>query len=637
MRQSIGTLFCFLVAGWCALIGWVVPVRAEGCAGVEKQAWTEAAAVPLSDPLADAEWDVARANAFVRSVFRSAREDGYALASLAYLRLLTISLDSLSAEERAIVACHHRQLALILPDTLQLHVDPSLHGGHSGNKILRWWRAHDPLPATKRNERLIAHLRRVAYAVQHYRDQGATTGVDVRGDIYIRFGPPARSTTVRFNASRALSMVRTSPILTRSDFPENEYWIYPHIDEHAKYLFVEQDGTWRIGTVLDLIPSFFRSGLGSDARGRQRALQLGTLLEEIYSQLGTVDVDYGSWYQEVESATAYTVSGALPDPSRMRQVIVESREYDAQQAAERDRSVPQQFAEVAGAGEQFPVDVRIARFLEENGTTRTEVYWAPKPNAFLVAEPPARSAYDDWKKYLLIFAAVQQEPDFSRRAVHYRRFMLPRSGREGGTIEAQSYAVSGDTGVYHLRLQWQQHLAHRAANSDDSVKVGPRIKVQAARFDSLRALQAQPGGLEMSDLKPLSHAPSDSLPEAQPYPFEEWKTDKPLLLYFEVYHLTFGANDQTRYTVEYTIERRAERRGLRGWFGGDERRRTTTVTTNTGAARRASEYILLDLEEKIADRSGTIRVTVRVTDEVSGQQVERSVKFEALGAGSEES
>jgi hypothetical protein len=46
-----------------------------------------------------------------------------------------------------------------------------------------------------------------------------------------------------------------------------------------------------------------------------------------------------------------------------------------------------------------------------------------------------------------------------------------------------------------------------------------------------------------------------------------------------------------------------------------------------GQSRTANEYIVLDLSAWEGERDLT--VTVRVTDAITGQQVERSIEFEA--------
>lgn len=632
--QTHPTWWCtWTLAGVLLLaVAFLGPKRgqAQSCAGLD-------GAVPggaLTQPGEDTTWTVAQANRLVRSTFQAGTRRRFAEAASAYLRLITAPLDRLTPRERAIVRCHHRQLALILPDSLQPPVEAAATEPARPIRGLRtWWRAQDPLPATPENERLITHLQRVAHAVDAYRDDEAAHGVDPRGEVYIRLGPPARTTTVRFNASRVITLVRTSTTLTRSDFPANEYWVYPHVDEHAKYIFVKQGGRWQIGTALDLVPRFFQIGLSASDRGRQRAQGLGTLLEEIYSQLGTVDVDYGPWYQAAFDATAVSLSGSMT--SRMRQVITQGREYEAQRAFDRTQSVPRTAASVADDTDDLPVDVRIARFLETDGTTRTEIYWAPKPGALRLDDRDERfPSYEAWEDDLLLFAAVPHDRAFERRAIHYERYMLQATDEGRATIGPQTYAVTGDTGRYHLRLQWQQHIARRSA---DSVAVGPRIKVQAARFDSLTALNPAPGTLTMSDLKPLRPTAGEAREPATPYPFGFWNLQEPLLLHFEVYHLARNENDQTQYTVAYEVERQARQGGLRGWMGGTEAARTTAATTYTGTTRTAQERILLQFDDTdLASADGTVRITVRVTDETTGQQVERTITFD-LAAGPAES
>jgi hypothetical protein len=80
--------------------------------------------------------------------------------------------------------------------------------------------------------------------------------------------------------------------------------------------------------------------------------------------------------------------------------------------------------------------------------------------------------------------------------------------------------------------------------------------------------------------------------------------------------------------VEYDVMRQAERGRIARLFRGDKEDRTTASTTYEGDSRRAQEQILIDLSEWPEDESGTLTVTVRIMDEVTGQQVERAIDFE---------
>ncbi|MFB6098501.1 MAG: hypothetical protein ABEK84_05205, partial [Salinibacter sp.] len=60
---------------------------------------------------------------------------------------------------------------------------------------------------------------------------------------------------------------------------------------------------------------------------------------------------------------------------------------------------------------------------------------------------------------------------------------------------------------------------------------------------------------------------------------------------------------------------------------GNETQRTSTEMTLEGTDRRTQETILLDLSQIQRDEPQDVRVTVRVTDEVTGATVERTVNF----------
>jgi len=117
--------------------------------------------------------------------------------------------------------------------------------------------------------------------------------------------------------------------------------------------------------------------------------------------------------------------------------------------------------------------------------------------------------------------------------------------------------------------------------------------------------------------------------EALPYPFAQINPDMTLVLYFEAYHLAFTGEDRTRYSIEYEVRRQENDGRLVRLFTDDDPRSTATEATYEGGSRTAKEYIMIDLSDW--EGSDDLRVTVRVTDEATGQQVERSVDLEAAG------
>lgn len=64
---------------------------------------------------------------------------------------------------------------------------------------LAFWQKRDPTPATRGNERLVEHYRRVLYAIDNFSEH--IKPWDKRGDVYIRYGEPAhisKHNNVRF-------------------------------------------------------------------------------------------------------------------------------------------------------------------------------------------------------------------------------------------------------------------------------------------------------------------------------------------------------------------------------------------------------------------------------------------------------
>jgi hypothetical protein len=305
----------------------------------------------------------------------------------------------------------------------------------------------------------------------------------------------------------------------------------------------------------------------------------------------------------------------------------ETRNQDAIAAMHRAEHTPQQLGARREKTEELDVAVRTARFLKADGTTRTEISWAPTMGAFAPgAEQRERleeNGYEDPSEYLVRFTAVQKTPDYRNRAVGKDHFRVKgASAAERGTIPARTLSTKrGDSTLYHLALQWDQYLVD--SKNDE---VGPKVKVASTQQDSMKPLIRDESVLEMSDLKPMVVPEGQtSLESAQPYPYEDVFPSTPLALYFEVYHLPFNANDRTEYTVEYELQGNKKRGALVEFVLGDDEEQTTVSTTRQGSSRTAEEYILLDLSNWEGDSDLT--VTVRVTDETTGQEVERDIDF----------
>lgn len=291
--------------------------------------------------------------------------------------------------------------------------------------------------------------------------------------------------------------------------------------------------------------------------------------------------------------------------------MTRARAEEQQAAALRETYVPRAHSNVLEGVPALPVAVRHARFLDPDGSTRTEVYWSVAPRA---------------EDAVILATVVQETADHRRRAVHYTRHLLHGAAQDARGVSApQTYTVRGDTGVFHLAFEWAVYTPWPAGGP--SPEAGPRLGVATRRADSLAALRPDAGALEMSDLKPVLLPEAAGVEavlagEAAPYPYDVLTPGQPVALYFEVYHLTFGADDRTRYTVAYEVARGPERRLLPGRAASGT---TAARITYAGDGTTAREAIVLDLEAW--DGEGELTITVRVTDENTGRQVERDLRF----------
>ncbi len=585
-----------------------------------------------------------------------------------YRQLLLHADSSLTADESAIVTRHAAHVALMMTDAERRRItDDDLHDtlwsfkAGAGTALLEWWRRHDPAPATAENERIEEHLGRVATAQATYPDPERSTQMDDRGETYVRYGSPYLEREITYNdASFVLDVFRFGVNVSSFEFPKNEIWTYPQIHHGAYFIFVEDNDRYYIGTSSDLMPRRLTNTFSNSERHQNRAVSALAAMEYIFRDLALYHSDFGLLYDQIANyaswqemkATEYRATGQVPAGTRMQRVgagigqqrlafsspvfgigmpsqfvqstSTEQRTLDMQARRLRREVMPPQATDLFNDLDSIAIATRIARFLEPNGQTRTEVYWGTQSRELRLDEDDAD------KSSLIKLTAVSYDTEYTRRGTKDKWYSVDAAPDEGGLVVPGLFSINGMSGTYHLGLQWEQYTADMRG---ERVALNEQLRIATRRVDTLSALSAAPDRLEMSDLRPMLPdedflASGASTEAATPYPFDQIAADASLVLYFELYHLGFGSDDKTRYTVEYDVMRRAERSRIARLFRGDKEDRTTASTTYEGDTRHTEEQILIDLSEWSEDASGTLTVTVRVTDEVTGQQVERAIDFE---------
>lgn len=627
------------------------------------------------------EFDVRLADAYIRTLSRSQLRTDRLAAVDAYFDLLgRVTSDT----SEAVTALYRRRVAQIAPLMSNDVFEQTFSGKRSeepktwtlrssaGDSLQSWWRGLDPFPDTPENERLEEHLTRLVHARQSFSCPSKLGGLDQRGTTYLRFGAPWKRRELSYKDGKFFREVFRFGVHIPADaFPPGEIWLYPQIDHSGYYLFAEEEANecFRVARANDLLPRTLIRNRGKTQRGLNYAYSALMAMRSIYRELALYHIDYSGRYSEIANYATYqemkaaqaeaeersgmnfggdgsrqvtvgagaTARTVTENPSMgkgapnyfITRMVARAEREDAAAARRREKNMPRQYTALHGNTPQLPVAVRTARFLNEDGSTVTEIYWGVSASA---ARLQPDEEEEDPPPSMIRFSTTQHNQDRTRTRRQHQRHQLPaRPGQRQQMLVPNPMTFKGTSSEHHLSMQWTQYRLWQ--KEDGSIAgMGPKQRYTAARADSLSPLRATGPAPEMSDLKVLSLSDTSAAglanleENAIPYPFRQITPNTPLLLSFELYHLTYGEDDRTRYTLSYEV-RGQTRRGWTRLFRGQDTQRTTTETTMEGTSRRTEEQILLDLSQIKRDEAQDVRVTVRVTDEVTGSSVSRSLNF----------
>ncbi len=613
--------------------------------------------------------DVRLADAYIRDVFSREQVNAYEGAVQSYLQILEQLDMGLPPDEHEVAHRHIAQMIFLLPEEIRETVLTRQIRGYlqelplekqAGAIAASWWRAEDTFPGTSVNERIVEHLKRVYIAEEQFTEPSSPLGFDDRGQVFVQFGTPRTRSVIKTDLleSRKVLQAHAVPLPGPLVVAPNEFWAYQHVDERLHFIFLMRGGRYQISSPEDLIPDDLRTAskrigqrqitAGSTRINRVNEAYAKALIaawQTIYSDLA---LHHPKFNEQVDELAMYEAdlratggieinASASPDAASGGGGIsamsyssgLESRFSNLAHVSrvEREEQAPREHSRLLENVEPLPVAVRAARFLNDDGSTRTEVYWSHIPGTFAFSRRQRKQVEDVLgqipDRYLIEMNIVQHRSDFSRDAtttIRYAAADMPI----GSPAPVQSFDVDATEPAYHLSMQWgQYHLKEDLETGE--VSRGEEFKLGIQRVNELRTLNNDEAALEVSDLKPIYlnddggvfFAEGDSTQAPAAYPFSTVTPETSLGLYFEVYHLAFGSDDQAQFTVEYEVVRDADRRG--------GRKLTSASTPYTSGSRTAKEFIAVDLSD-YGDK-GTLDIRVTVTDDVTSQEVSRTVRF----------
>jgi GWxTD domain-containing protein len=587
--------------------------------------------------------DAASADLFALLVYRSEDLDRYDVAAEHYLRVVR------RLDDRARVPAEVAQNILdeVVPllsaeMKTELGIDEEAISApigdlpaESGRIIEAFWRQADFLPATSRNERLVEHLSRVAQV----RDRlVANDGrIDARGVAYLRYGEPHRRVSITaetgtvFSSARRYRQSQRVGVLPEYDVAKNELWVYSHVHRSAHFLFIydTRRKAFRHGAASELLP---RTWAGS----QRRTPDFLHLMEHLYRQLALHHSDYGVLYSDVANYNMSLRSGQpqavpMPAPAYASTAFSESLTLDYHIQQTQRQVLPDEHSNVREEVELLPVETRIARFLTEDGSTRTELYWGTSVEALF---PDRRSRRDLRRygieerggdlRYLLSATALKQDQEYRPVDRRVRRYNLGPYGEDRGLLTPGPMMMLDMDEPYRLSVQWDL-LAY-----EDDGTIGPLVKFNTESIGVVEPLNGASGQFEVSDLKPVVLAvegiPLEIEESAYAYPFRRVGQDANLALVFEVYNLTEDASGERHYSVEYSVIREREGFLRRLLPGGRESDQTSARAEFIADEQNDNSFILVDLANWNA--GGEVEIRLTFTDEVTGASVVRSIGFD---------
>lgn len=634
----------------------------------------------LDSPVVPDSMKVPIADAFLRALDEEKVNKHEKTASRAYQLILAQAGSDLRSPVDSLVKLHVAQLTPILSANAKQSVVRGSTDGSSemgvlnsdaGEQLRRWWRRHDPLPATETNERMTKHLRRVVYARRHFaceNDSCRPAAWDDRGTVYVRFGSPVDRESITYNdMDLNQDVFRFGVPVSASDFPENEVWRYPHIDDSGHYIFAEENGGYQIAETNDLLPHQLQTAYGGRGeRTLNKAVSAMAALRHVYKKLALqdnayakryADIDfYASWQEEQAALARMNVlsdsrlqsvgSGASqkrtvgPGPGGdprlpneyISDMIREGEVRDQVAARRRSKNMPTEYREEKAPS--LPVALRSARFLTEAGSTEVRVAWSHPAQAFSLSEEArsllANQRVETFDGHLVQLRGVKYDSAYRRSSTSTRKYFVgKKASDQGKRLDIQTLSMSGGEDLFHVRLQWDHTLALRRSGS--RIQRGPLAGRAVQRVDSIKALPSDGSSLVMSDLMP-GRLPAGEAPRKEniePYPFSSLGEDAQITLYFELYNLALGDGEKTKYTVEYSVTQAEEDGGIIGLFEDDDRTETQTRFTYQGQSPRTEEFVKLDLEKWDDTEGQPLTIAVRVRDEISGKQAKRTIRFSA--------
>ena len=511
---------------------------------------------------------------------------------------------------------------------------------------LAFWQKRDPTPATRSNERLVEHYRRVLYALDNFSENAKP--FDQRGKVYIRYGEPAHKSKhdyVQFefdphvikvkerlwaqippsgrqeiiaNVTRIRTSIREVVDGNSSDFESIDYSLNPNSDsamsQHREVgdADLNQSSTTFEQTKDDYAISNRDRGVGVDnLRGFPT-----------YPIEGDKPWEY--WiYPYVDDGIEIVFSSLTkggdfdyPEPPQGRAISGQNATLWAQRKPENVvvKAVKNQGEIYIQEKEPLAFYYDYADFRSDANRSRLEIYYGI-PMAHLspteddVAQVNRGIAIFDqnWKPLLQKSSPLAYKPH-------------PNPGP--GLLIIDQLALNLNPGTYYLGVQTRDPKSGRWGAATQEIKIpaypAPELK--------LSALQLASSVSKQEDL------PTKGGHKVSPQPSRSYSTEQPVVIYYEIYGLSRDDFGQTKYHIDVQIlpTKKGDApsvkvlRSAGKLLGIDKKEGVTISYEQTGDHPDEFTYLEIDISDS---KAGQYKIMMTVRDQNNEAQTSCEASF----------
>jgi GWxTD domain-containing protein len=536
----------------------------------------------------------------------------------------------------------------------------------------QFWSRRDPDILTNLNERVIEHYRRVWYARTFFSENNYPW--DKRGEVYIRYGEPdyrSRSNQRNFIQSPEVEAVRTRmavdiygpqaafltftgpvfPVRTRRIFDPQEQTVSSDLDNVADTPAIDSGGgeadfdddsevfTSVTGARFDRNPFSQYDDDNSEREfyNHRIRLQFGGHAPVTIDNEGET-VPWETWtYTQVSGGIEITFTdemgngmyayAPLPDgqfeDSESIRYIARMTEHAPEVIIQRATSENPDYYRPGAFGPALNFYYDLADFQSPNiGQTKLEVYYGIPPEQ-VEMEQSADSAIIHVKCALAL--ADEGHTTVYRRTQEFVYAGLSENFSDiHGSFVPEILTTEVPPGKYELQIQVKDMVSGRTGLYKQSIEVSDYT----------------PDHLHMSDIQLASGFQDQGQDKFHkgdiwiiPMPTRTYGERQKVYAYFEIYNLNKNSFGQTTYKTQYNV--RSSLLPSIGVFGAvssgfkaifrNRKPSFSIETEHTGSnTEMEAEYVEIDLEKA---RPGVNSLEIKITDQVTGQEVSRLVKF----------